>query len=98
MTAAEQLKAEMAGSVVFDKDKVIAAVKNGIKRDGVAYITYFGYKDSMTGIVYRYNEVEVTSGEECQAIKQFLQKEGFALVTYHHPASYRPIGYKVMLY
>lgn len=87
----------MAGTVVFDKEKVIEAVKNGIKRDGVAYLTYFGYKDSNRGIIYRYNEIEVASGEECQAIKQFLAKEGFVLATYHHPASYRPIGYKIML-
>ena len=40
MTIAEQLREEMAQSVVFDRDKVINAVKNGIMRDGVAYVTY----------------------------------------------------------
>ena len=59
MTIAEQLREEMAQSVVFDRDKVIDA--------------------------------------ECEAIRRFLTDNGFRCVVYHHPASGRPIGYKIML-
>lgn len=97
MTIAEQLREEMAQSVVFDRDKVIGAVKNGIRRDGVAYVTYYGFGYTQ-GIIYRSTEVEVSSNAECEAIKLFLTDNGFRCAVYHHPASGRPIGYKVMLY
>lgn len=41
--------------------------------------------------------VEVSSNAECEAIKRFLTDNGFRCAVYHHPASGRPIGYKVML-
>lgn len=105
MTIAEQLREEMAQSVVFDRYKVIEAVKNGIRHNGVAYVTYYGfgytqgiYEFAYTqGIIYRSTEVEVSSNAECEAIKRFLTDNGFRCAVYHHPASGRPIGYKVML-
>lgn len=96
MTIAEQLREEMAQSVVFDRDKVIDAVKNGIRRDGVAYVLFYGYAYTQ-GIIYRSTEVEVSSNAECEAIRRFLMDNGFRCAVYHHPASGRPIGYKVML-
>ena len=91
MTIAEQLR-----EVVFDRDKVIDAVKHGIRRDGVAYVTYYGFGYTQE-IIYRSMEVEVSSNAECEAIKRFLTDNGFRCVVYHHPASGRPIGYKIML-
>ena len=96
MTVADQLREEMAQSVVFDRDKVINAVKNGIRRDGVAYVTYYGFGYTL-GIIYRYAEVVVSSSAECEVIRRFLTDNGFRCVVYHHPASGRPIGYKIML-
>lgn len=96
MTIAEQLREEMAQSVVFDRDKVINAVKNGIRRDGVAYVTYYGLGYTQE-IIYRSAEVEVSSNAECEAIRRFLTDNGFRCAVYHHPASGRPIGYKIML-
>ena len=96
MTIAEQLREEMAQSVVFDRDKVIEAVKNGIRHNGVAYVTYYGFGYTQE-IIYRSTEVEVSNNAECEAIKWFLTDNGFRCVVYHHPASGRPIGYKIML-
>lgn len=96
MTVADQLREEMAQSVVFDRDKVIEAVKNGIWHNGVAYVLFYGYTYTQ-GIIYRSTEVEVSSNAECEAIKRFLTDNGFRCAVYHHPASGRPIGYKVML-
>lgn len=96
MTVADQLREEMAQSVVFDRDKVIEAVKNGIMRDGVAYVIYYGFGYTR-GIIYRFTEVEVSSNAECEVIRRFLTDNGFRCVVYHHPASGRPIGYKIML-
>ena len=95
----------MAQSVVFDRDKVIEAVKNGIRHNGVAYVTYYGfgytqeiYECAYTqGIIYRSMEVEVSSNAECEAIRRFLTDNGFRCTVYHHPRSGRQIGYKVML-
>ena len=86
----------MAQSAVFDRDKVINAVRNGIRRDGVAYVTYYGFGYTR-GIIYRFTEVEVSSIAECEVIRRFLTDNGFRCVVYHHPASGRPIGYKIML-
>ena len=61
----------MAQSVVFDRDKVIDAVKHGIRRDGVAYVTYYGFGYTQE-IIYRSAEVEVSSNAECEAIRRFL--------------------------
>lgn len=97
MTVADQLREEMAQSVVFDRDKVIEVVKNGIRHSGVAYVTYYGFGYTQE-IIYGSVEVEVSSNAECEAIKCFLTDNGFRCVVYHHPASGRPIGYKVMLY
>lgn len=96
MTIAEQLREEMAQSVVFDRDKVIEAVKNGIRHNGVAYVLFYGYAYTQE-IIYRSTEVEVSSNAECEAIKLFLTDNGFRCAVYHHPASGRPIGYKIML-
>lgn len=96
MTVADQLREEMAQSVVFDRDKVIEAVKNGIWHNGVAYVLFYGYTYTQE-IIYRSTEVEVSSNAECEAIKRFLTDNGFRCAVYHHPASGRPIGYKVML-
>lgn len=96
MTVADQLREEMAQSVVFDRDKVIEAVKNGIRHNGVAYVTYYGFGYTQE-IIYRSMEVEVSSNAECEAIKRFLTDNGSRCAVYHHPASGRPIGYKVML-
>ena len=86
----------MAQSVVFDRDKVIEAVKNGIRHNGVAYVTYYGFGYTQE-IIYRSTEVEVSSNAECEAIKRFLTDNGCRSVVYHHPVSGRPIGYKIML-
>ena len=86
----------MAHSVVFDRDKVINAVKNGIMLDGVAYVIYYGFGYTR-GIIYRFTEVEVSSNAECEVIRRFLTDNGFRCVVYHHPESGRPIGYKIML-
>ena len=86
----------MAQSAVFDRDKVIDAVKHGIRRDGVAYVTYYGFGYTQE-IIYRSAEVEVSSIAECEVIRRFLTDNGFRCVVYHHPASGRPIGYKIML-
>lgn len=86
----------MAQSVVFDRDKVIDAVKNGIWRDGVAYVTYYGFGYTR-GIIYHSTEVVVSSNAECEEIKRFLTDNGFRCAVYHHPVSGRPIGYKIML-
>ena len=96
MTVADQLREEMAQCVVFDRDKVIEAVKNGIWHNGVAYVLFYGYAYTQ-GIIYRSTEVEVSSNADCEAIKRFLTDNGFRCAVYHHPASGRPIGYKVML-
>ena len=96
MTIAEQLREEMAQSVVFDRDKVIEAVKNGIRHDGVAYVTYYGFGYTQE-IIYRSAEVEVSSIAECEVIRRFLTDNGFRCVVYHHPAIGRPIGYKISL-
>ena len=106
MTVADQLREEMAQSVVFDRDKVIEAVKNGIWHNGVAYVLFYGYTYTQEiygyaytqGIIYRSTEVEVSSNAECEAIRRFLTDNGFRCAVYHHPASGRPIGYKIMLY
>ena len=58
MTIAEQLREDMAQSVVFDRDKVIEAVKNGIRHNGVAYVTYYGFGYTQ-GIIYRSTEKAV---------------------------------------
>lgn len=96
MTEADKLREEMTHSVVFDRDKVIEAVKNGIRYNGVAYITYYGFGYTQE-IIYGSIEVEVSSNAECEAIRRFLTDNGFRCAVYHHPASGRPIGYKVML-
>ena len=96
MTIAEQLREEMAQSVVFDRGKVIEAVKNGIRHNGVAYVLFYGFAYTQE-IIYRSTEVEVSSNAECEAIKRFLTDNGFRCAVYHHPASGRPIGYKIML-
>ena len=96
MTVADQLREEMAQSVVFDRGKVIEAVKNGIRYNGVAYVTYYGFGYTQE-IIYRSAEVVVSSSAECEVIRRFLTDNRFRSVVYHHPVSGRPIGYKIML-
>lgn len=56
MTVADQLREEMAQSVVFDRDKVIEAVKNGIWHNGVAYVLFYGYTYTQEIYGYAYTQ------------------------------------------
>ena len=55
------------------------AVKHGIRRDGVAYVTYYGFGYTQE-IIYRSAEVEVSSNAECEAIRRFLTDNGFIIL------------------
>ena len=95
MNAAEALKRELSNSSLFDKEKVLATVINGIKNNGGwSEIIYDGYRGKL---YYGSYDVECATSAECEGIKEYLKSEGFRIGTAYHPASGRPYGYKAYL-
>lgn len=94
MNAAEQLRRELANSSSFDKEEVLATVANGIKNGGYSEIIVPYNEPSKPS--YGYNHIEC-SYEQCEAIKEFLIKQGFRIRRAYHPVSGRPYGYEARL-
>lgn len=98
MNAAEQLRQELVNSNLFDKDKVIKTVTNGIKNNGgYSEILYYGRGMSPASISYGSYNIECSSEKQLQAIKEYLKTQGFRVGVARHPISYREIGYKISL-
>lgn len=98
MNAAEQLRQELVNSNLFDKDKVIKTVTNGIKNNGgYSEILYYGRGMSPASISYGSYNIECSSEKQLQAIKEYLKTQGFQVGVARHPISYREIGYKISL-
>lgn len=98
MNAAEKLRNELINSNLFDKEKVIKTVTNGIKNNGgYSEILYYGNRMSSGSISYGSYDIECGSNEQLEAIKEFLKTQGFSIRIARHPVSYRDIGYKISL-
>ena len=93
MNAAEQLKKELANTL-FDKEKVLAIVCEGIKHNGESCI----YEPYTCGSDIRYGDCNI----ECPmnigtAIASYLRGQGFRVRNDYHPMSGRFYGYVVTI-
>lgn len=95
MNAADRLRNSLANSNVFDKQKVLDTVANGIKNNGGLCEIIVPY-NAPSHVVYYDCHIECDY-EHLSAIKEFLSQEGFKLRTAYHPISGRSYGYEVSL-
>jgi hypothetical protein len=93
MNKAEQLKKELANSGLFDKDKVLEVVSNGIKHNGESCITEYA---RMSGVKYGNCNIECSNAIG-HAIASYLRSEGFNVKNDHHPISGHWCGYIVTI-
>ena len=95
MTTAENLRNEMLNSSLVDKDKVLATVKNGIKRYG--YCLVWEPYSRPSEIHYGDSNIETSKPSETTAIKEICRAEGFYIKPAYHPISGRCYGFEVSL-
>lgn len=94
MNAADTLRQELAASNLFDKEKVIKTVTNGIKNNGgISEIWEYARK---SGVSYGSYDIEC-SNEAGTAIAEYLRGQGFKVRNNYHPISGHWCGYQVSL-
>lgn len=93
MSYAEQLKQEIVNSGLFDKQKVLETISNGIKSNGESCITEYA---RMSGVTYGKCNIECGNANG-HAIASFLRDEGFKVKNDYHPISGHWCGYIVTL-
>lgn len=95
MTAAEELRRELANSDIIDKKKVMAAVENGIRNVGECLVLKpYG---ATPEIIYGTESIKVGTLAAETAIKQFVLSQGFRIRRAFHPVSGREYGFYVTL-
>ena len=96
MNAAEQLRNQLVNGNLFDRKKVLETVTNGIVNNGGLSEIIIPYNPPCK-IRYGSYDIECSSSEELEGIKEFLKKEGFRIRTAYHPISGRAYGYEARL-
>ena len=96
MNAAQQLKNELVNGELFDKRKVLETVSNGIRNNGGLSEIIIPYNPP-SKIRYGSYDIECSSSEEMEGIKEFLKQQGFRIRTAYHPVSGRAYGYEARL-
>lgn len=94
MNAADKLRNSLANSSLFDRQKVLASVTNGIRNNGDCEIIV--PYNPPAQVVYGDSHIECDYNH-LSAIKEFLRQEGFSMRTAYHPVSCRAYGYIVSL-
>lgn len=95
MTAAEELRNEIANSNIIDKKKVLESITNGIRTEGVCLV-YQPYNPP-SEIIYNSRSIQITSPKEETAIREFALSQGFSIMRAYHPVSGREYGFYVTL-
>lgn len=95
MKAADKLRNSLANSGLFDKQKLLDTVANGIRNNGGHCEIIVPY-NAPSHVVYCGCHIECDYSH-LAAIKEFLQQEGFSFRSARHPISGRPYGYEVTL-
>ena len=96
MNAAEALRKELVNSSLFDKQKVLDTVVNGIKKNGGICEIYVYWR--LDGCPVRYHGDYIECGNpEVAAIVQYLKAQGFTIRKNFHPVSGNWCGYIVSL-
>ena len=94
MNAAEKLRQELMNSGLYDEEKVLATVMNGIRKNGgISEILEY---NRMSGVSYGSYDISC-SNEAGEAIAQFLRHQGFRVRNSYHPISGHWQGYAVSL-
>lgn len=88
MNEATKLKQSLVENL--DKTRILKSVNNGIAKNGESQV-YCVVDSRYTA--YNPCSIECDCMATCNAIRVFLQAEGYNAKTYRHPVSYRPIGY-----
>lgn len=95
MNAAERLRKEMVSGGIVDREKVLATVTNGIKENG--YSLVWDPYGGVNKIKYGDCNIQFSSVEEEEAIRQICLEEGFNVKKAYHPTSGRWYGYEISL-
>ena len=95
MTAAEQLRKEIANSDIIDRKKVLESIINGIRTNGECLV-YEPYNPP-SEIIYNSGSIQISSLKEETAIREFALSQGFRIMRAYHPVSGRLYGFYVKL-
>lgn len=88
MNEATKLKQSLVKNL--DKTRILRSVNNGIAKNGESRV-YCVVDNPYT--TYTLCNIECDCMATCNAIKVFLQAEGYNTKVDYHPVSCRPIGY-----